>query len=263
MRSGGSAHFHPAPEAVPAILESLGRADVSFDALAATLNTTPEALALWMIRPDIRERLEAIDRVVTWRTRLVASNHLTAAIGALSAILQDFNHDSAGRSTRPTVHASAKPEPDIRAQLLALRRSENARRAAGALIRLANVRPNTYDRVEAAALQPARVSYAHSPTPAHEAPARPEHVPAPTPRIRPRPAPDLATYAELPTEPAPASAPEADQATFDQLLNRFSELAADNPELLETLSALAGSDHGAPFDARLEPMIAASIGPAP
>lgn len=326
MHSGGSAQFQPAPEAVPAILQSLGRADISFNDIADALHTTPEALAIWMTSPDIRERLEATDRVVTWRTRMVASTSLAAAVAALESILQDFNHSRATRGTRATdrglggersvqeAHDPAStptspnptnpPTPDptttLRAAMLQVRQVENARKAAAALIRLAHLRPNTYARVEADAAYRAAPSTAaqreaaqHQPapdpdavieaalaltrrapitTPEHHAqpitpnpPAAPappatadEPNPAytqpPQPYETPAPTSPPAHAAPTPDAPAHTAHSPADQAaTFDHLLSQIFDLAAQNPDLLNKLAAIADDPQSAPPQPELQP----------
>jgi hypothetical protein len=213
--------FNPSPEAADAAILALTDPSISFHDLARALATSPEALALWMIRPDIRLRLETTDKVVTWRTRLIATSNLTAAADALTAILKNFTRATdrgrGGREGEPSVAATSSAtssNDNFRTQLLELRRAENARRAAGALLRLANLQSNTYSRVEAAAHQPART---RTPTPTPE----PAHAPAPS-----------AAPVPAPTNPAPS----------------FETLLAQLAPHLETIASDLGIDPNTALD---------------
>jgi hypothetical protein len=135
--------FDPSPEIAAALLAALIDPSVSFNALAAAVQTTPDALSLWLNRPEIRERIESTDRAATWRTRLIASAHLYAVPPALVKILQDFSSPPALGQPDPL-----DPLPDIptpaqafRAALLQARRAETTRKSAALLFTLTRQRP--------------------------------------------------------------------------------------------------------------------------
>ena len=136
--------FTPHPAAVDALIRDLARPDISFLDLAASLNTTPEALSLWMIRPAIRDRLAAAADLITWRTQFVATHSLSSALNTLTQVCDEFCRESADRraahqSAPPNSTPSAPIDPE-RAAILAARRAESARRAATTIIRLSTLR---------------------------------------------------------------------------------------------------------------------------
>jgi hypothetical protein len=146
-------NFNPPAEITSALLLALTDPALSFNQLAQVCGTTPEALALWLHRPDIRAQIESVDRITTWRTRLIAASHLQAVPPALIKILHNFlrTSDSEDASqltpyseTPPTTTPSGPapaPELDYRKQLLALRHAETARKSAALLVALTRARP--------------------------------------------------------------------------------------------------------------------------
>ncbi len=136
--------FRPDEATTNALIAALIDPALSLQALAESHNTTTEALSLWMTRSDIRERLDAIDSTIAWRTRLVANSQLSAVVHTCSIILKDFNASHAADS----IAAKSVPQSDpsdptlsLRAACFELRQHELARKTAALLIRLANARP--------------------------------------------------------------------------------------------------------------------------
>jgi hypothetical protein len=138
--------FDPSPEIASALLAALTDPSLSLNQLASALQTTPEALSAWMTRPDIRERIESVDRSTTWRTRLIASAHLYAVPGALTKILQDFTNAQAAQkgalsASSGATHENNTPTSAFRTALLEARRAETTRKSAAILISLSRQRP--------------------------------------------------------------------------------------------------------------------------
>lgn len=185
------------PEDPSPLLDDLRRGDLSFNALAARHNTTPDILALWLAHPAIREQLETTDSVCTWRSRLIAADTLPRAICSLDILLRRYiraHTDPANR--HELVHALPEPDPDSSAPPIPSH--ESARRAAATLLRIANLRPTPSP--DTLARQRAHIA------PAAQMPAAPR-PPAP---ITTTPAPSPARYSDIPyAQPAPVPAPAA------------------------------------------------------
>jgi hypothetical protein len=135
--------FDPAPDIAEAVLAAITDGSISFYSLAAAANTDPEALSLWMSRPDIRERIESVDRSTTWRTRLIASAHLHAVPPALTKILQDYLSQERAPSASSGSSPFDTPTSGFRAALLDARRAETTRKSAALLLTLTRTRPTT------------------------------------------------------------------------------------------------------------------------
>jgi hypothetical protein len=169
-----SIFFDPAPDLAAAILEAITNPSISFNQLAAAANTSPEALGLWMSRPDIRERIESTDRATTWRTRLVATAQLHAVPPALVKILQDYTKS---RSPQPDAASTLidSLDPDFRSSalhafrssLLDARRAETTRKSAALLVSISRQRPTAGPELPAhapPAATPAQEPVAPAPT---------------------------------------------------------------------------------------------------
>jgi hypothetical protein len=162
--------FDPSPEIASALLAALTDPSLSLNQLASALRTTPEALSAWMTRPDIRERIESVDRSTTWRTRLIASAHLYAVPGALTKILQDFTNAQAAQkgalsASSGATHENNTPTSAFRTALLEARRAETTRKSAAILISLSRQRPAAGP--DLAASPPAAQSTSESPAKPH------------------------------------------------------------------------------------------------
>ncbi|MFA6046351.1 MAG: hypothetical protein WC718_15310 [Phycisphaerales bacterium] len=118
--------FTPSPALAAQVIDALGSPDNTLRDVAADFSTTLEALTLWMTRPDIAARLDAIQSAVTRRTRLMATNFLPGVVRLLNSIIDHYHEDEHEREPQPLA-----PEPR--------RHRENARKAAALLIRLAKL----------------------------------------------------------------------------------------------------------------------------
>ena len=125
--------FNPSPAATNALISAIA-ADFnsSLAGLAEEYNTSLESLTLWMARPDIAERLDALASACAARVRIVASNFLPLAVESLRSVLADFRD----------LHSNSLCDTsNPRALATRARAAETARRAASTLLRLANFTP--------------------------------------------------------------------------------------------------------------------------
>src|SRR5689334_3879061 len=93
--------FSPPPEAISAILADLGRPDYTFRDIAEMHGTNADALTIWLTRPEIEERLAAIESAIARRTRLIATNYLPSAVKTVTRILDEHNDEESQRAGRP------------------------------------------------------------------------------------------------------------------------------------------------------------------
>lgn len=137
--------FDPTPEVADFILHHLGSTTLSFHDLATHCGKNAPALAAWMTRPDIRERIAAIDSGAATHARLAATTNLSAATAALVKVLRDF---VAGQPTAdpenavgPASDRDSSTTSELKVRVVRLRENETARRAAGLLYRIARFTP--------------------------------------------------------------------------------------------------------------------------
>ncbi len=214
--------FSPPPDAIDGLLHDLARPDISLLTLAATHNTTPESLALWMTSPGIRERLGTSADLLSWRTRFVAANCLHSALNVLSHVCENYTkHQSESRrsshqappipsssssysSSAPSPSDSA-PDPDpYRAAILSLRRAESARRAATTILRLANL--PSIGAPTARSIFPEVQN--ETPPPSAAAPPSRQTTPRPAPPTpQPQPHPQSHPQPRVPATPPPSTRP--------------------------------------------------------
>ncbi|MCC6951695.1 MAG: hypothetical protein IT433_09645 [Phycisphaerales bacterium] len=125
--------FYPDPAQTDALISAIASDfNSSLAGLAEEYNTTLESLTLWMTRPDVAERLDALQSACAARVRLVAANFLPLAVETLRSVLADFRE----------LHCNALCDTSSpRAMATRARAAENARRAASTLLRLAHFTP--------------------------------------------------------------------------------------------------------------------------
>jgi hypothetical protein len=103
----------------------------TLDQLADQFHTTIEAISLWMLQPDIQDRIEIIEAASIQRTRIAATRALPAIATACHSIITTFNNTARPERLDPDDHAAAEQER---------RNAETARRAGALLLRLARFR---------------------------------------------------------------------------------------------------------------------------
>src|SRR6185295_1999989 len=116
--------FSPAPDQIDTIIHELCDPTRSMLDIADIRGTTIAGLSVWMTRPEIAERLSALESAIARRTRLVAACHLPASIEALSQIVSGYIDEE--------THVPISPNTMAR---------ETARKASFLLIRLARFQP--------------------------------------------------------------------------------------------------------------------------
>jgi hypothetical protein len=174
--------FSPtAPEAA-AIRADLLRDDLSFSALAALYNTTSEALALWLAKPEIVERIAATDSMVCYRNRIIATGHIPTALRACVRIIEDFVASRTRGDSNKTPSAEGRDSPSLSAELLHHRITETARKAAAIIARFTRQQrtpgPN-WDPAFRQLAQTTNEPQATEPSPASALPAAPAPSAAP------------------------------------------------------------------------------------
>lgn len=132
-RPNTRAPFSPDPAQTDSLISAIASDfNSSLAGLAEEYNTTLESLTLWMTRPDIAERLDALQSACAARVRVVAANFLPLAVETLRSVLADFRE----------LHCNALCDTSSpRAIATRARAAENARRAASTLLRLAHFTP--------------------------------------------------------------------------------------------------------------------------
>ncbi len=127
--------FDPAPDLASRAIDLLVSVDLTFREIAEQFNTTAEALAAWISRPDIADRLDTIESAGCRRTRLVATNCLPPVVEVVARIITEF---AAAERRRPAI-----PNNPTNLHALELRRrvQETARRACSLITRLTRIAP--------------------------------------------------------------------------------------------------------------------------
>jgi hypothetical protein len=217
--------FTPSDQTAAAILDDFAAQDLTLRGIADKHDTTLEALTLWLARPDIAQRLVALESACAARARLVVANNLAAIANKLLHLLDEakLDHESIHRVPATTHHAfSAR-----------MQSRESARKTANLLLRIARYTPlnNT--------TPPTSPSPNGSPTrergvaDAHLAPLAPAHQPSPIAPPLPAPrevagkAPELYLPNGRPVGRVPA--PDSDTAPVQRDPNsRRGHAAASN-----------------------------------
>jgi hypothetical protein len=126
-------HFNPSATTAATIVNELASNEITLLDIADRHETTLEALTLWMIRPDIAERLNALESACARRARLTVANSLNAIANTLLHLLAEAkdDHASVHRVPAATHHAFAAR----------MQSRESARKAANLLLRIARYTP--------------------------------------------------------------------------------------------------------------------------
>jgi hypothetical protein len=177
--------FNPTDQTAASIIDDFAAQDLTLRGIADNYSTTLESLTLWLARPDIAQRIHALESACATRARLVVANNLAAIANKLLHLLTEskLDHESIHRVPAATHHAFAAR----------MQSRESARKTANLLLRIArytpinttipptpspNTNPTRKRGVTAAPIAP--------PTPAHQphpiAPPLPTHPDAPPPR---------------------------------------------------------------------------------
>ena len=120
-------HFNPAPPLTAAAIDDLCDPSLSINEIASDLTVSIDALACWITRPDIQEKLANLATAAALRSRLLAALQLPSAVDVISSILKGYTAAENSTTGRDTPEATALRES----------RRTNARRAASLLLRIA------------------------------------------------------------------------------------------------------------------------------
>ncbi len=89
----GALTFDPPEEITAKIIHDLARPEASMMDIAERASTTIEALTLWMSRPDISARLDAIESAYARHVRLNIASCTPAIIDATARIITEYHHN--------------------------------------------------------------------------------------------------------------------------------------------------------------------------
>ncbi len=125
--------FSPDETTAAAIINDFAGQDETLRGIADKYDTTLESLTLWLARPDIKERVHALESACAARARLVVANNLAAIANKLLHLLTEskLDHESIHRVPAATHHAFAAR----------MQSRESARRTANLLLRIARYTP--------------------------------------------------------------------------------------------------------------------------
>ncbi|HEX8875564.1 MAG TPA: hypothetical protein VF777_02370 [Phycisphaerales bacterium] len=125
--------FSPDETTAAAIINDFAAQDLTLRDIADNYETTLESLTLWLARPDIKERLFALESACAARARLVVANNLAAIANKLLHLLTEskLDHESIHRVPAATHHAFAAR----------MQSRESARKTANLLLRIARYVP--------------------------------------------------------------------------------------------------------------------------
>ena len=232
--------FRPDPTHLDQVFNDLADQALSLREVAHRHNTSTEALAAWMTRPDIRDQLESSDSVSTWRTRLLAKSLLPKVLNACVQILDHPWHGRPARGLAPIPDPSAPTLDPIRAALFHIRSAETTRRAASLILQLSRV-----EQTRAPSRQPTNPSV-------HPLPSTPVPSVASTPPIpfTPTPPPPP-TFSPRPPRPGtPTHAPSIPHfpSPLRDLTPISTLLAMSSPALALLASAGASSPRPRPHE---------------
>ncbi len=125
--------FTPSDQTAAAILDDFAAQDETLRGIADKYSTTLESLTLWLARPDIKERIFALESACAARARLVVANNLAAIANKLLHLLTEskLDHESIHRVPAQTHHSFAAR----------MQSRESARKTANLLLRIARYVP--------------------------------------------------------------------------------------------------------------------------
>jgi hypothetical protein len=181
--------FNPTDQTAASIIDDFAAQDLTLRGIADNYSTTLESLTLWLARPDIAQRIHALESACATRARLVVANNLAAIANKLLHLLTEskLDHESIHRVPAATHHAFAAR----------MQSRESARKTANLLLRIARYTPiNT--------TIPPTPSPNTNPTRKRGVTAAP--IAPPTPAHQPHPiAPPLPTHPNTPPPPRASS----------------------------------------------------------
>ncbi|MBS0192369.1 MAG: hypothetical protein U0573_07065 [Phycisphaerales bacterium] len=161
---GDLLEFRPQPSLITGIIDRLADPDCPLSNIAADFETSIELLCVWMLRPEIAARLDAVQSAIGRRTRLLAVTRLTLAAETAARVLDQFRLIC----SQPN-GSEFDARQDMRAANVALT-------AARILARIASFKPDPK-----ADQRPSHNPAPRSPSSSPELPTAPNPAPAPLP----------------------------------------------------------------------------------
>jgi hypothetical protein len=129
--------FSPPPDQVGPIIRAIADPHESLASVADKFGTTLDALTIWMLRPDITDRINNFQAACAIKTRSVAINYAQHIATMCFSILHEFNHGA----DHVTFYPTESNEHEIKR-----RNRETARKAGALLLRLCRFFPSTSPR---------------------------------------------------------------------------------------------------------------------
>ncbi|MBN8599163.1 MAG: hypothetical protein J0L78_15935 [Planctomycetes bacterium] len=183
--------YDPPPEIAQAVIDDLVDSFKSFHAIATDRGTTIEGLALWMQRPDIARRLDAVQSASARRSCIMASAYLPSCVYAVGSAVTTLSNE--------IIRASSEPSTPIQ--------QEQYRKGRETLIRLTRVMMQLSKFEHAKTAEPALPRPADRPTAPDD--SRTSNSPA---RVAAPTAPRAAEFLERRGDVAPPRVVSTDQS---------------------------------------------------
>ncbi len=183
------AAFNPPPAIAEQIISDAGNHTISLHTIAARARTTVEALRLWLSRPEVAQRLDALEATVRRRTRIGILSELGNVTETCATVMERY-YRSPDRGP--------SDDHDPRTHAVHVQNAANALMAARVLLYMqrAVADPPRAKHSPQAANAP---TTPHAPDPIHTPHAAPAHPntpsadPQPAPHSAPHPAPSAAS----------------------------------------------------------------------
>lgn len=209
--------FDPAPEIAAAILHDLADPFQSLHSIAKARATTLEGLTLWMQRPEIARRLDALESAFTRRSRLQAGSYLPLCIDAIARAIAGATRDEVQLAQSSAAQSQVSQSQSPQSQT-SLKLDDHRRKARETLLRMTRVM-----------MQLSKFQNAPPPKSEKASPARPSAVNAadartpnsPTPsRVAANPAPQQVSHPDRRGEPATPRTGQSAQPHADSSSSR-------------------------------------------
>lgn len=114
--------FDPPPEIAQAVINDLIDPFKSFHAIATDRGTTIEGLTLWMQRPDIARRLDAVQSASARRSCIMASAYLPSCVYAVGSAVTTLSNEIIRASSEPSTPIQQEQNRKGRETLIRLTR---------------------------------------------------------------------------------------------------------------------------------------------
>ncbi len=120
--------FDPPEQVIKRIVSDLGNAEISLSEIARAAGTDLESLSIFLARPEISARVDAVESTFARRCRFNLANRSAAIMNACSGVIDNFNYANSHLTFR---------DNDLKGHALLTRNATNALLAGRMLIHLA------------------------------------------------------------------------------------------------------------------------------